>query len=188
MPRTTEEIDQLAKLIRPETIQQVNLFDDAYMSVFFDGSIECAQILVDEICGTGYKVTSAITQPVMSKYQSHGIRLDVLAKDEAGNYHDFEFQTRLDDSLPQRSRYYSGVIEQNMLEKGEGYGELAKVFIVFICAGDPFKSGLPMHTFRTRDDDGRVLNDGRTIIFINADYDNPWRLSSLMQETRRHVL
>ena len=56
------------------------------------------------------------------------IRLDVYVKDGDGvTVYDLEMQTTSQDDLPQRLRYYQGMIDLSLIEKGASYGELRKV-------------------------------------------------------------
>ena len=47
----------------------------------------------------------------------------------------------LKDNLPKRMRYYQGMIDLNILEKGENYKNLKKSFVIFICTFDLFGLG-----------------------------------------------
>ena len=57
------------------------------------------------------------------RYDSKGIRLDVYVKDETGRVFDIEMQCTngVDDELAKRTRYYQGMIDMEILEKGELY-------------------------------------------------------------------
>ena len=41
-------------------------------------------------------------------------------------------------NLPKRARYYRGMIDLNILEKGKDYNQLKKSYVIFICNYDPF--------------------------------------------------
>ena len=49
--------------------------------------------------------------------------------------------------LPKRGRYYQGLIDMDLLEKGNVYSELNKSIIIFICTFDYYKMGLYKYTF-----------------------------------------
>lgn len=85
---------------------------------------------------------------VEATYDGKGIRLDVYVDDEAGTVYDLEMQSALHADLPKRMRYYQGIIDLNLIERGAAYRELKKSYILFICLSDPFGKGLPVYSFR----------------------------------------
>ena len=66
------------------------------------------------------------------------IRMDVYVEDGEHTVYDVEMQTGRNRNLPKRSRYYSGMIDLNLLVKGEDYRLLTKSLVIFICTFDPF--------------------------------------------------
>jgi hypothetical protein len=44
-------------------------------------------------------------------------------------------------------RYYQGVIDLNILQKGQDYTKLKKSYVIFICTFDPFGEGRHIYTF-----------------------------------------
>ncbi len=106
------------------------------------------------------------------RYDSKSIRLDVYVEDDSGRVYDIEMQCTngSDQELPKRTRYYQGMIDMGLLEKGGYYDKLNPSFIIFICTFDPFHKGLPIYTFRNRciECDGLELQDGSTKLFLNS--------------------
>lgn len=99
------------------------------------------------------------------------IRLDVYVKDGDGvTIYDLEMQTTSQDDLPQRLRYYQGMIDLSLIEKGASYGELRKSYIIFICTFDPFERGLCCYRFENFCCDNKALplNDGAVKIILNS--------------------
>ena len=78
--------------------------------------------------------------------ESKGIRLDVYVKDEERVF-DVEMQVKDTGELPERSRYYQGVMDVDMLKSGEPYRALKESHVIFICLKDIFKQGLAHYTF-----------------------------------------
>ena len=89
-------------------------------------------------------------------YDSKGIRLDVFVKD-ANRMFDIELQVANTKELPERARYYQGVMDVDTLKAGQKYKELRDSHIIFICLEDVFKNGLPVNTFANI-----CLEDGKT--------------------------
>lgn len=63
--------------------------------------------------------------------------------------------------LPKRSRYYQGMIDMNLIERGAKYKELKLSFVIFICLKDPFGYGLPVYRFEN------ICVQNRDIKYLN---------------------
>ena len=79
-------------------------------------------------------------------------------------------QTTGNSNLPKRTRYYQGMIDLNLIEKGADYSELKETFIIFVCLHDPFKTNECVYTFENKcnEVEGLRLDDESTKIFLNA--------------------
>ena len=75
-------------------------------------------------------------------YDGRGIRLDVYVEDGDSTVYDIEMQTTPEIALPKRSRYYQGMIDLDLIEKGAMYQDLKKSYIIFICSKNPFEGKL----------------------------------------------
>ncbi|WP_276788090.1 Rpn family recombination-promoting nuclease/putative transposase [Veillonella magna] len=112
---------------------------------------------------------------------SKSVRLDVYVTDDTGRVYDIEMQCTnpFDDELVKRTRYYQGMIDMDLIDKGMNYTELNSTYIIFICTFDLFGLGYPMYTFRNvcLEDNTLELNDGTTKLFLNSTsvipYDSP---------------
>lgn len=101
------------------------------------------------------------------------VRLDVYVEENSRNtVYDIEMQTTKNRNLPKRARYYQGMIDLNILTKGQDYEELKKSIVIFICPFDPFGQGEYKYHFTNvgRLSDGTLLElkDETEKIFINA--------------------
>ncbi len=122
-----------------------------------------------------------------------GIRLDVYVDDENGTVYNIEMQTKVKKELPKRSRYYQGMIDMNLIERGAKYKELKLSFVIFICLKDPFGYGLPVYRFENICIQNRdiLLKDEAIKVFINADGDLtglPEDLSAFLQYLKGKVI
>ncbi|MDD3403525.1 MAG: Rpn family recombination-promoting nuclease/putative transposase [Hespellia sp.] len=99
-----------------------------------------------------------------------GIRLDIYVEDENNAVYDVEMQTTSSRNLPKRSRYYQGMIDLNLIERGAKYEELKKSYIIFICTFDYFGMGLHKYTFYPvcKENPEMILDDGTVRIFLCA--------------------
>lgn len=100
---------------------------------------------------------------------ARGVRLDVYVEDDENTVYNVEMQTTNPQNLPKRSRYYQGMIDLNLIQKGENYNLLRKSYVIFICTKDIFGKGRHIYTFENiciQDKDIR-LNDEATKVFLN---------------------
>jgi len=107
-------------------------------------------------------------------YESKSVQLDFYVQDNTGTVYDAEMQQQSNKKteimLPKRSRYYQGMIDLNLIEKGVPYSALNQSFIIFICTFDPFGQGLYQYTFQNMclENTNIFLGDGTTKIFFNT--------------------
>ncbi len=69
------------------------------------------------------------------------VRLDIYVEDDKNTVYNIEMQTSSNENIPKRSRYYQGMIDLNILDKGGDYSELKKSFVIFVCTFDLFGKG-----------------------------------------------
>ncbi|MBD5097573.1 MAG: Rpn family recombination-promoting nuclease/putative transposase [Lachnospiraceae bacterium] len=101
---------------------------------------------------------------------SKSVRLDVYVEDEKDTVYNIEMQVTINKNLPKRARYYQGMIDLNILEKGEDYKNLKRSFVIFICTFDLFGKGRHIYTFENRclQDYEIDLGDETTKIILNT--------------------
>lgn len=101
---------------------------------------------------------------------SKSVRLDVYLHDEKGTVYNVEIQTTNNRNLPERTRYYQGMIDLNAIEKGADYRGLPNSFVIFICTFDAFGDGRWRYTFENicRENKKLLLNDRAYKIFFNS--------------------
>ena len=111
-----------------------------------------------------------LQKTIDKQYKSKSVRLDVYVEDDKHTVYNIEIQTTRKKNLPKRLRYYQGIIDLNIIDKGEDYTSLKKSFVIFICTYDPFGAGRYIYTFRNRcdEDDTIFLGDEATKIVLNA--------------------
>ena len=103
-------------------------------------------------------------------YDSRSVRLDLYVKDDKSTVYNVEIQTVNTRELPKRSRYYQGMIDLNLIEKGEPYRKLNKSYVIFICTFDPFGEDFYRYTFENicREKKDLTLNDEAVKLFFNT--------------------
>lgn len=122
------------------------------------------QIKINKIVYLDYEKTLDIA------VSQKGVRIDIYVEDSVNSVYNLEMQVQNEGDLPFRSRYYQGIIDLNLLEKGMDYDKLKLSFVIFICMFDPFRCDQYIYTFNNQCEEvkGLTLKDGRTIIFLNA--------------------
>ena len=125
---------------------------------------EILGVEVEKVIYTDYEKTIDV------RLDAKAIRLDVYIKDEKGTVYNIEMQNTDMKDLPKRGRYYQGLIDMDLLEKGNVYSELNKSIIIFICTFDYYKMGLYKYTFNNicREDNSLEYGDETTKIVVNT--------------------
>lgn len=109
------------------------------------------------------------------------VRLDVYVKDGANTVYNIEMQPVKRDNLPKRSRYYQGMIDLALIEKGEHYSKLNRSYVIFICSFDLFGKNRCVYTFENRciEDSEISLGDETVKVFLNSRGDSTHLNSNL---------
>ena len=100
---------------------------------------------------------------------ARSVRLDVYIKDDMQTVYNVEMQATNPKNLPKRSRYYQGMIDLNLIQKGDDFNKLNKSYVIFICTEDIFGKGRHIYTFENLciQDTRLGLNDETTKVFLN---------------------
>ena len=101
---------------------------------------------------------------------THGVRFDIFVKDETGRAIEIEMQVINTGNLPLRIRFYSSMVDTQMLGPGESYSKLKDSYIIMICPFDHYKQGRHLYSFTYRcDQDPEIqLGDNSMAIVLNA--------------------
>ena len=93
-----------------------------------------------------------------------------VRQDDQNTVFNLEMQTTHKKDLPKRMRYYQGMIDLNILNKGESYCNLKKSYVIFICTFDPFGEGRHIYTFcnTCQENTSLTLNDDAVKIVLNT--------------------
>jgi len=166
-----------------EIILSMTAFDNAFIRTFFDrNTVEFLLRLI--LKKPELSVETVTFEHVLDYPVSKGVRLDIRAVDDAGNWMDIEFQINPREVNGRRLRYYHSRMDVQMLERGKQYTELADACVIFICRGDPIGKGKPMYCFQMKDQDNEVLEDGQLTLILNADFPGDWEYKNLMEDLK----
>ncbi|KAA9256930.1 Rpn family recombination-promoting nuclease/putative transposase [Lactobacillus jensenii] len=105
-----------------------------------------------------------------SDKRSKSVRLDIAVKDQAGNLYDLEMQVNNNHDIGPRMRYYQSSMDRDTLDRGEPYTSLARTYLIFLCAFDPFGKGKLRYSFHLYDDEDKdiQLENNAENIIINS--------------------
>ena len=156
--------------------EELEMKDDFMFGKVMENRELCRELLQTLLGITIEAVTYPEKQkPIAITSEGRSVRLDVYVQDDNATVYDAEMQqgTRRDErsrELPKRSRYYQGMIDLNLLERGVPYQDLQKCYIIFICTFDPFGKGRHRYTFQNQceEDPDLRLSDQSVKIFFNT--------------------
>ena len=152
-------------------LEKLTIVDDFMFGAVMSDPKRCKPLL-EMILGVRIRRIEypELQKTIDKRYGSKGIRLDVYVADDMDTVYDVEIQPTSKKHLPKRIRYYHGMLDVNILKKGEDYAALKRSFVIFICTYDPFGRGRYLYTFENRclEDPGLSLGDGATKIILNT--------------------
>lgn len=114
---------------------------------------------------------SELQKSINVDMDARSIRLDVYVKDDKEVVYDIEMQVSNTKELPKRSRYYQGMMDLQLIDKGQYYKRLNRSYIIFICPFDLYGKGRHIYTFENicKEDNSISMGDEAVKIFLNAD-------------------
>ena len=129
-------------------LEELTILDDFMFGAVMSDPKRCKPLL-EYILGVKIKkIEYPELQKVIDKhYDSKAVRLDVYVADDKGTVYNIELQATRQKYLPKRIRYYGGLIDLNIIEKGKDYEALNKSYVIFICTYDPFGEDRYIYTF-----------------------------------------
>lgn len=164
-------------------VERYCLFDDLMMSKTFE-DINCVSYLLGTIFHRDdLEIVDVRSQFEVRNLQGKSIRLDIFAIDKNGVIYDIEVQRENSQADPQRARYYSSMLDGNILDKGKGYKELPETHVIFITQKDYKDEGLPIYSVKRKyDETNEVFDDKVHIYYVNGEYQDDTPLGRLMHD------
>lgn len=146
--------------------------DDNFMKLIFKDNKPLVEYVLRIILDKDdLVVESSETQFDLSLVGSHGLMLDVFAKDSSGKNYNIEIQRADKGALPQRARYHASMIDVKFFSSGAKYENLLDTYVIFITENDVLKGNEATYTIdRTIAETGEQFNDGTHIIYVNGAY------------------
>ncbi|MGM9569819.1 MAG: PD-(D/E)XK nuclease family transposase, partial [Phascolarctobacterium sp.] len=167
-----------------EQIQAMNLFNDTFISVVFKDDASCLHLVRQLMQKPDLKIIACRTQDAIPMLISKSPRLDITAEDDQGTLYEIEIQ-RLDEPAPaRRVRYYSSVMDSELLRKGVTYDKLPEVYLFYLSENDIWQRGKTVYEIEQLmriDDDYIPYDNGMHTIYVNAEIDDGSNIAKLMQ-------
>ncbi|MGN0266111.1 MAG: PD-(D/E)XK nuclease family transposase [Lachnospiraceae bacterium] len=162
-----------AEQIRQEKIEKLQsfcLFDDTYMTRFFDENIPCTELVLRILMNKpDLKVEKTKSQVTIRHLEGRSVCLDVYATDSQGKKYDIEIQRSDFGADPHRARYHSSMIDVDNLHAGQRFDELPNSYVIFITENDIWKQGDPVYQIeRVNLTTGQIFGDGSHILYVNG--------------------
>ena len=150
-----------------KTIEELTIKDNFIFGAVMRNPNKCKALLE---CVLGIKIRE-ISYPELEKtidktIESKSIRLDVYVEDEFNTIYNIEMQATDKKNLPKRTRYYQGMIDLNIIDKGENYNKLRKSYVIFICDYDEFGLGRHIYTFEKSCNEAPSLKLGNDTVVV----------------------
>mgnify|MGYP002626543328 CR=1 FL=1 len=165
-------------------IAQFRLFDDDFMSKVFEDDIEITEFLLKILLQRDdLTVTESKGQVSIKNLLGRSVRLDIKAKDKNGKLYNIEVQRADEGACEKRARYYSSVLDTNVLLPRHDFENLPETYVIFITEHDVLKGGLPLyHINRKIEENGMTFCDESHILYVNGEFRDESNLGKLMHD------
>ena len=175
----TQELTEVQQIV-----QELCLMNNKFMNKVFENNIPAAELLLRIILKNDkIKVKEVKVQNFIQNLYGHSAQMDILAQDEAGVYFNVEVQ-RSDEGAPaKRARFYSSLLDSNLLKAGKQYEQLPVTYVIFITENDVLQGNLPLYDIdRVIKQNGADFGDGTHIVYVNSKVQDDTPLGRLMQD------
>ena len=161
--------------------RSMNMFSTPFMREVFKDE-KATQYVLRMLTGKkDLKVQQNLTEYRISKLDTRDAVLDVIAVDDKGVFYHIELQLANSDDHIRRVRFYSAMVDSELLEKGTGYKDLPDTYIFYISMNDFLKLGEPIAKVEsTIGIKNKVYDDGKHIYYVNAGVDDDSAVAKLM--------
>jgi len=161
--------------------RSMNLFSTPFMREVFKDKKATEYVLRILTGKPDLTVQENLTEYRISKLDSRDAVLDVIAVDQEGIFYHIEIQLASSDDHILRVRFYSAMVDSELLEKGTKYNDLPKTYIFYISMNDFMGLGEPIAkvdcTIGTKK---KAYDDGKRIYYVNAGVHDESEVARLM--------
>ena len=156
-----------------KSYEELTFADDFMFCKIMESNQDLCRELTELILGRkiGGILTIDKQKPIEVTADGRGVRFDIYMMEDNQTVYNIEMQAGPIDDLPCRTRYYQGMIDLDMMERGAKFYELKNSYIIFICLENLFPEiGLHKYSFamRCRECQNLELGDRSHRIIISA--------------------
>ena len=184
VPETTNDSLLAAKEKLLQQIQTMNLFDDVFTAVIFKDEGACRHLVRELMQNPTLRLIAVRTQDDIPQLISKSPRLDIVAEDAEGTLYEIEVQ-RLEEPAPaRRVRFYTSVMDSELLRKGVDYDKLPEVYLFYISEKDIWCNGHTVYHVQQSLSFGEKqipYENGLHTIYVNAEIDDGSNIAKLMK-------
>ena len=184
VPENTQDSLLAAKEKLLQQIQTMNLFDDVFTAVVFKDEGACRHLVRELMQNPTLRLIAVRTQDDIPQLISKSPRLDIVTEDEDGTLYEIEVQ-RLEEPAPaRRVRFYTSVMDSELLRKGVDYDKLPEVYLFYISEKDIWCNGHTVYHVQQSLSFGEKqipYENGLHTIYVNAEIDDGSNIAKLMQ-------
>ena len=162
--------------------RSMNLFSTPFMREVFKDE-KATQYVLRILTGKhDLQIQQNLTEYRISRIDTRDAVLDVIAVDQEGVFYHIEIQLANSDDHIKRVRFYSAMVDSELLDKGTKYSDLPNTYIFYISMKDFMGLGVPIAEVKsTIGSEDRIYDDGKHIYYVNADADDHSEVAKLMK-------
>ena len=159
----------------------MNLFSTPFMREVFKDDKATRYVLRILTGKPDLTIRQNLTEYRIAKLDTRDAVLDVIAVDEDGVFYHIEVQLASGDDHIRRVRFYSAMVDSELLEKGTKYGDLPNTYIFYISMNDFMGLGEPIAKVDcTIGAKKKTYDDGKHIFYVNAGVNDESEVARLM--------
>ena len=145
---------------------------------------KCTEYILQVIMGIGdLQVLEQVLQMDFKNLQGRSAILDCVARDQRGKLYNVEIQQKSEGASPKRARYHAGLMDMNVLERGQDFDRLPECHVIFITEKDTLGYGQPIyHIERRIRENGEYFRDESHIVYVNSSSQEETELGRLMHD------
>ena len=164
-----------------EDAMSLNPMDDALFQKMAENKDFCQEILQVILSDKELVVLSVNPQFVVKNLQGRSCMLDAKCQLGNGKIVNIEVQKSDDDDHQRRVRFNGALLTANLTDPGSKFKQVPDVIVVFISKFDIFKSQRSLyHVDRVIRETGKIVENGFTEIYVNAEANDNSDVSELM--------
>ena len=145
---------------------------------------KCTEYILQVIMGIeDLQVLEQVLQMDFKNLQGRSAILDCVARDQRGKLYNVEIQQKSEGASPKRARYHAGLMDMNVLERGQDFDRLPECHVIFITEKDTLGYGQPIyHIERRIRENGEYFRDESHIVYVNSSSQEETELGRLMHD------